>query len=346
MNNPTTPNSGGDGTPVPPRKGRKGSRPAPPPPSQGKAAESNKAGGGAKATTGNKGGGPQRASAARQARRRRNRFASVAVTGVVAVVAVVVIVGLSSSNSGKPTPRTPVPADIAAHLTSVPVNDLVAASAKSGSGLNAAVQLNDPGATGSKPGVLFIGAEFCPICATERWPMVVALSQFGTFGNLHQTRSAVRDGNIATLSFYGSTYTSRYLDFAPVETTTNVPKGSYYQLLQTPTTNQQTVWVDVLEKQLGASNVSFPFVYLNGKYVINTAQYSPSDLSGKNFTEIANDVGNNDTTIGGDIDAAAAALTKYLCVMTGDQPSNVCNAVANVTAPVSSAPSGSSTPAG
>ncbi len=346
MNNPTNPPSGGEGTPVPPRKGRKGSRPAPlTPPTKGKAAAGNKGAGSAKASTGNKS-GTQRASAARQARRRRNRFASVAVTGVVAIVAVVVIVGLSSANSGKPTPRTPVPADVAAHLTSVAVNDLVAASAKAGSGLSAAVQLNDPPAPGAKPLMLFIGAEFCPICATERWPMVVALSQFGTFGNLHQTRSAVRDGNIATLSFYGSTYTSPYLTFTPVETTTNVPKGSYYQLLQTPTNAQQALWSYVLEKQLGANGVSFPFVDLNGKYVINTAQYSPSDLSGQNFTQIANDVGNNDTTIGADIDASAAALTKYICVMTGDKPATVCNAVANVTAPVSSAPSGTSTPAG
>jgi len=269
------------------------------------------------------------------------------VTGVVAVVAVVVAVGLSSSNPGKPTPRTPVPAALAAHLTSVPVGDLVAASAKAGSGLNAAVQLKDPPLTsGGKPEMLFIGAEFCPICATERWAMVVALSQFGTFGSLHQTRSAARDGNIATLSFYGSTYTSPYLNFTPVETTTNVPKGDYYQTLQTPTSAQQTLWGEVLQGQLGASGVSFPFVYLDGKYLINTAQYSPSDLSGKNFTQIANDVGNNETTIGADIDASAAALTKYLCVMTGGQPSNLCNAVANVTAPVSSAPTGTSTPAG
>ena len=83
--------------------------------------------------------------------------------------------------------------------------------------------------------MLYIGAEFCPICATERWPMLVALSHFGTFSNVSQTHSAVSDGDIPTLSFYGSTYTSPYLTFTPVETTTNQPSGNYYKTLETPT---------------------------------------------------------------------------------------------------------------
>ncbi len=32
-----------------------------------------------------------------------------------------------------------------------------------------------------KPEVLFVGAEFCPFCAAERWPLIVALSRFGRF---------------------------------------------------------------------------------------------------------------------------------------------------------------------
>ena len=90
--------------------------------------------------------------------------------------------------------------------------------------------------------MLYIGAEFCPICATQRWPMTVALSHFGTFSNLQQTHSAVSDGNIPTLSYYGSTFTSPYLTFTPVETTTNQPSGNYYQTLETPTAAQNALW--------------------------------------------------------------------------------------------------------
>jgi len=44
--------------------------------------------------------------------------------------------------------------------------------------------------------------------------------RFGTLKGLGQTHSAVDDNpsNIPTLSFHGSTYTSKYLVFTPVET--------------------------------------------------------------------------------------------------------------------------------
>ena len=44
-----------------------------------------------------------------------------------------------------------------------------------------------------KPGVLYIGAEFCPFCATERWAMVNALGRFGTFSGLKITNSSTTD---------------------------------------------------------------------------------------------------------------------------------------------------------
>jgi Domain of unknown function (DUF929) len=325
-----------DGTPVPPRKGKKGSRPTPASSSGGRSSGSGRSAQGSNRA--------RSASAARQARQRRNRLAIVGIVAVVAVVAVVVALSINSNNSAKPAPRVALTADQSVALQSVSVNDLVAAFDKSGSGLNPATQLTGPPLTsGGKPEVLFIGAEFCPICATERWPLTVALSQFGKFTNLHQTRSAVHDGNIATVTYYGSTYSSQYLTFTPVETTTNVPKGNYYELLQTPTAAQQSLWSST-SQALGI-NEGFPFVYMGGKYVLTTAQFDPSTLEGKSFDEIAGDVGNNDTSIGANIDASAAALTKYFCTLTGGKPGSVCNAVTNLNAPVSSGSSGSNTPA-
>ncbi len=71
------------------------------------------------------------------------------------------------------------------------------------------------GPTG-KPLILFSGAEYCPFCAAQRWALVVALKQFGTFSHLNQTISS--EGNISTLSFYKSTYASSYIDFIALET--------------------------------------------------------------------------------------------------------------------------------
>jgi Domain of unknown function (DUF929) len=270
-------------------------------------------------------------------RRRRYLLAGVAVGVVVVLVAVVVAVGLTSSSSAKAAPRVPLTPGQQNALTSVPVSTLVAASdTKAASSLYPAYHIpsGSPYTANGKPAILYIGAEFCPICATERWPMVVALSQFGTFSNLSQTRSAVRDGNIATLSFYGSSYTSKYLDFTPVEAQTNVPHGNTYTTLQQPTPAQASLWTNTL------GNESYPFVYIGGKYVLDTYQYSSSLIEGKSFDQIASQVGNNSTPVGAAIDASAAALVKYICGITGDNPAATCQAVAGVKAPVTNVTSG------
>jgi hypothetical protein len=257
-------------------------------------------------------------------------------TAVVVVVAVVAAIGLSTGQA-KAAPRTPVPPATARALQSVPLGALVTASSQVG-GLPPAAQLRAPALTANgKPELLYIGAEFCPACAAQRWAMVVALSRFGTFANLQQTRSAVQDGDIPTLSFYGSTYTSPYLTFTPVETTTNQPQGNYYRPLETPTAAQQALWRSTL-----GGNLAFPFVDIGGKYLLGTSQVSPALLQGHSFNEIASRVGNNHTTIGANIDSAAASLVKYICGMTGNQPAATCQAVANVAAPVISGPASGS----
>ena len=70
-----------------------------------------------------------------------------------------------------------------------------------------------------KPEVLFIGAEYCPFCAAQRWAMVNASSRFGTFSGLTTTHSSSTDTdpNTPTLTFYGSTFTSKYIALTTVE---------------------------------------------------------------------------------------------------------------------------------
>lgn len=97
------------------------------------------------------------------------------------------------------------------------------------------------GPTG-KPEFFYFGAEYCPYCAAERWPVVVALGRFGTFSQLYKTASASDDTspNTPTFSFYHSSYTSQYIDFVAVETQGNQRDSSgNYPTLQTPTAEQQ-----------------------------------------------------------------------------------------------------------
>ena len=43
------------------------------------------------------------------------------------------------------------------------------------------------GCIDGRPGVVYVGSEFCPYCAADRWALVVALSRFGTFAHLGAT---------------------------------------------------------------------------------------------------------------------------------------------------------------
>ena len=261
---------------------------------------------------------------------------------VVAIVAVVVIVGVSGGGGG--APRTQAPVAAVTQMENVPLSTMVAAVSKvNPQNLNYA----NPAAGGTltangKPEVLFIGAEFCPICAAERWPMTLALMKFGTFTNLKQTHSAVSDGNAGTWSYYGSTYTSQYLSFNPQELYTNQPSGNYYKPLQTVTPQANQIW-----QANEGSNQSFPFIDFGGTATLRTAQYNPELIYYHSFDYILNAVGDNNSNVGAQIDASAAVFTKYLCNMTHNQgPPGVCAAVANVQAPINSSNTGQTTPSG
>jgi len=266
--------------------------------------------------------------AALAARHRRNqKLGLVSVVIVVVLVVALVLVKVGGGGSGStaaatsPAAGTPVPTALTNKLMSIPLSSLVSAPS---SGVTTSPQtISDPTLkVNGKPDLLFIGAEFCPICATERWAMYVALSKFGTFspqpGQIH---SAVRDGDISTLTFYKTTYTSPYFTFTPVETTTNQPDGNYYVTLQTPTPAQQKLWVS-------HTGESFPWLDFGGKMELTSAQYNPNELEGLSFNTIASDIGNNSTQVGADIDASAKVLVQTICsTLTGGQPANVCSAV-------------------
>ena len=156
--------------------------------------------------------------------------------------------------------------------------------------------------------------------AAERWAAYVALSKFGTFspspGRIH---SATLDGNVPTLTFYGTTYSSPYLAFTPVEVYTNKPSGTGYATLQVPTRSQLNVW-----QSIGGG--TFPFLDFGGRQALVGAQYSYAPLQNLPFSAVAAQVGNNSTAIGADIDASASALIKTICgSLSHNQPTDVCS---------------------
>jgi len=183
----------------------------------------------------------------------------------------------------------------------------------------ATVGSTTPLTSGGKPELLFIGGEYCPYCAAERWAMVNALSRFGTFGSLPTTHSSSTDvdPNTPTFDFYKVKYTSQYLNFTPVEAF----GATSTTTLQTPTAAEQAV--DQAYNPQGA----IPFLDFGNQYVEvgNLAPLTPTMLDGKTYQQIASSMANPaSNSVGAAEDANANYITAAICKMTNNQPSTAC----------------------
>lgn len=166
-----------------------------------------------------------------------------------------------------------------------------------------------------KPLVFYYGAEYCPYCAAERWPMIVALSRFGTFSGLKTTTSSSSDiyPNTPTFTFHGATFTSSYIDFQAVETS-----DRNQVRLETPTAAQLAL-VDKYD-----TSGSIPFVDMGNQFAFAGAMYLPDVLDGMSWQAIAGSLAQPDSPQARAVLGSANLITAALCRMTADQPSSVC----------------------
>ncbi|MGH3200643.1 MAG: DUF929 family protein [Streptosporangiaceae bacterium] len=279
----------------------------------------------------------QRAAERRSEKRRRILIASGSVVVVLAIVLVFVIVKLNggkpSSNSAAglsngPTGSALVP--VVDKVTSVPASalDTVGEGGGAVTGKPSTIS-GSPLTVNGKPEMFYLGAEYCPYCAAERWAMIVALSRFGTFKGLATVHSAVANGagnaepdpDTPTWTFLHATYSSPYLAFSSVEETTNIPDPSTgtYTLLQTPTKAQQA-----LVTKYDGSGGSIPFIDFGNKYVISGVSYDPGVLDGKSWTTIASDLSNPSSPVAQAVDGTANYITAAICKMTNNTPASAC----------------------
>ena len=273
-----------------------------------------------------------------QARSFRRRhpvlFALLPVGVVVAGVATMVVIKAAGGRAEPATAATHLPAagSAAADSGTVPLaSSVVAALSVPASTLDAvgvpgSVTLPSKVTGGSvardaagKVEVTYVGAEYCPYCAAERWAIAVALSRFGTFSNLSGTHSSTSDvyPDTQTLSFYGSTYSSSDVDFQPVEEATNQQVGGSYQALQTPTSAQSAL-VSTYDAE-----GSIPFLDIANRYVVTGASFSPQVLQGLSRQQIADQLDNPSSPVAQAVDGTANAITAAISAVTGNQPSAV-----------------------
>jgi thiol-disulfide isomerase/thioredoxin len=154
-----------------------------------------------------------------------------------------------------------------------------------------------------KPEIFYIGAEWCPYCAAERWALIVALSKFGNFTNLEYMQSAADEGSIATFTFKDMNYTSKYLSFVAVET-----EDRNHNTIASPSAEQTDIWTSYT-----SSDLTIPFIYVYGVYIQAGSQYLYNDLQGLNWTQIASQLNNPSSTIAKLIDGSANEMIGAIC---------------------------------
>ncbi len=266
----------------------------------------------------------ERAAAAREQQRKRDARRRILIIGgisaVLVAVVVVMLVLYATKGDKKVATSSPAPAAAVKAVTTIPASTFAEVDTSK-------VILGPTKVTGSaltfegKPGVFYVGAEYCPFCAAQRWPLVVALSRFGTWSNLNQTVSGPAPEpypQTPTFSFVGASYTSSYLAFQAVETETNQLKNGKYTTLQTPTAAQQAIVA-----KYGSGHI--PFLDFGNRYTIEGGSYSSDPLVGKSFDEIAAAVANPSTDVGKSVLGTANVFTAAICNVTGGKPGSVCD---------------------
>jgi len=268
---------------------------------------------------------------------------------IVVVLVIVKLVGSSTTStpSNGPAPQA-VPAGTLSEVTGVPASVFAAVGVSSPTvpvararSLTGQPLLAD----GKKPEVLYVGAEFCPYCAAERWALVVALSRFGTLSGLGtmQASSSGAFSNVQTFTFATATYKSRYIAFVPRERYSDQQNSagtafSDFQKLD-PAETSLFNHVDTTART-GQPKGTLPFVDLANRYVSAGAAFSPAVLTGLSRNEIAAALTDPKDPVTQAIVASANELSAEICAIDGQQPSSVCTSpgVAAASTPPASGP--------
>ena len=266
----------------------------------------------------------QQAAAQRAEQRRKALVAGGTVLAVLALVIVIIVVKATQAPAKTAAPVQN--ATWAQEITTVPAATFNQVGVGASAGLKS-VTGAAPLTSGGKPEVLYMGGEYCPYCAAERWAMAAAVSRFGTLSGLHFIHSSPADGNVPTITFYKSSYTSKYLSFVPVEwygetEDSSTPFGHVY--LQHPSTQQ----VALFNKYAGRA---IPFLDIGNQYVLPGVSYLFTDIQNLTWSQIAAGMQNPSSKVAKDIDGAANVISAAICKITHGQPGNVCTS-AGVTA--------------
>jgi hypothetical protein len=261
-----------------------------------------------------------------QDRFRRNLSLAIPVA-TLAVVGIYVLVWLAGNSN--PTLRaSPADQQLVRQAIGVPVSTWQSVGTGGLSDPWHAIQ-GQPLLTGphGHPEFFYVGGEFCEFCATERWAILGALSRFGTFSDLSQLRSY--DEQLATFTFYQSTYVSPYVDFVPVEQVGNTKDilGQFVTLQQFRS-DQKHLFDHYASAPYLPTGPGLPFIDLNNQYVLGGG-LDPSILQSPaheplSWREIVRALADPSSSVARHVLGTANYLTAAICLVTNQQPRSAC----------------------
>ena len=183
-----------------------------------------------------------------------------------------------------------------------------------------AILSNQPPLTlNGKPEVLYIGSEACPYCGMQRWGLIVALSRFGKFSNLHLMQSLTTERpEVRTFTFFGSRYSSPYVSFVPIEAFSNIPSGNGFARLQPLSAAEGDLFATYDQEG------TFPFIDVANAYTSWYSTVLPEKLAGMDWTQILGSLSHPNSAAAQAVAGEAEVLTAELCSVTGGRPQSVC----------------------
>lgn len=253
---------------------------------------------------------------------------------LVCAVATIVIIGQSKQ---KPAQVTPANTNYATQINSLApaLFDAIGVAAYPGTPSNpvlpAMALTNQPalslaGTNPAKPTIVFVGAEWCPYCAAQRWPLAAALARFGHFKTLHPTASSATDvlPNTPTISLFNSGYSSAYFNLVAVEQATN----THAPLQKTPADVQalmNTYDSSKYNPNITIPGKSIPFLDINNQYLQLGVSFNPQVLAGLSTADVASQLTAGTTPAATTIASSANLITAEICAVTHGQPGSVCS---------------------
>jgi hypothetical protein len=251
----------------------------------------------------------QQAAARRAELRRRLIIVVSSVTAVLAAAGGLVAVSLASGPPAEAGRETPAPAAVVRQATTIPA--AVLARARGGPAVTALEPVRTQGpplTNGGKPAIVFVSEESCPFCAAERWALVVALSQFGTWTHLGATTSSATDvyPGTATFSFRSARYRSARLTLR----TTELADNAGHPLQPQTALDTRLIGTYDVPPYVNSADQSgaVPFLDIANRYVLAGAQYDPQVLAGLSAAQIASQLRDPASPVARAVDGSARVI--------------------------------------